>query len=311
MSSTKPVFVQYFEILLKTLCSSNPINGNVQWNTTYIPKTDQPSFSQIEDFRSIAVLNVQRKLSCSLILKHLEKHLIANNKFVNTSVHNGCMGKVAGSWEHMSKVWGALKESQCNKLNKANIWLGTANVYGSIPQTLIFFALERYGVHEHWISLIKAYYSGIYSKSFSSSAPSSWHQHFKGTFAGCTLSIILFLAVINVTIEYAILSKAPCFIYSGKVSLPLVRVFMDNMSLMSSSVAAANNLLSHCTTALTWASMSYRAHKPRSIVTIKGRSMNSTLFSMKNRLHLQTFLTLYNPFIPNLSNFLLVLLMVL
>ena len=112
MSSTRPVFVQYFEIVLKTLCSSNRINGDMQWNTTYIPKTDQPSFSQIEDFRSIAVLNVQEKLSCSLISKRLEKHIIANNKFINTSVHNGCMGKAAGSWEHMSKVWGALKESQ-------------------------------------------------------------------------------------------------------------------------------------------------------------------------------------------------------
>ena len=91
----------------------------------------------------------------------------------------------------------------------------------SIPYRFIFFALERYGVHEHWISLIKAYYSGIYSKSFSSSAPSSWHQHFKGIFAGCTLSIILFLAGINVIIVYVILSKAPPFLYSGKVSLPL------------------------------------------------------------------------------------------
>ena len=167
------------------------------------------------------------------------------------------MKKVSGCWEHMSMVWGALKEARCNKLNVANIWLDIANAYGSIPHRLIFFALERYSVHEHWISLIKAYYSGIYSKSFSSSAPSSWHQHFKGIFAGCTLSIILFLAGINVIIEYAILSKAPPFIYSGKVSLSLVKAFMDDMSLMSSSVPGA--------------SMSYRAHKSRSTVIIKGR----------------------------------------
>ena len=83
------------------------------------------------------------------------------------------MEKVPGCCENMSVVWGAFKEARCNKLNVANIWLDIANAYGSIPHRLIFFALERYGVHEHWISLIKAYYSGIYSKSFSSSAPSS------------------------------------------------------------------------------------------------------------------------------------------
>ena len=125
-------------------------------------------------------------------------------------------------------VWAALKEARCNKLNVTNIWLDIVDAYCTILHRLIFFALERYGVHEHLISLKKTYFSVIYCKYFSSSAPSSWHQYFKGVFAGCALSIILFLAGINVIIEYAILSKAPPFIYSGKVSLPLVRAFMDD-----------------------------------------------------------------------------------
>ena len=56
---------------------------------------------------------------------------------------------------------------------------------------------------------------------------------------------------------------------------------MGDMSLMSSSVARAKDLLSRCTTALTWAGMSYKAHKSHSIVIIKGRSMNLTPFSIK------------------------------
>ena len=48
---------------------------------------------------------------------------------------------------------------------------------------------------------IKIYHSGIYSCSFSQSPRSSWYQHFKRIFAGCTLSI-LFLAGINVVTEY-------------------------------------------------------------------------------------------------------------
>ena len=67
----------------------------------------------------------------SLISKRLEKHIIANNKFINTSVQKGCMGKVPGCLEHMSVVWGALKEARCNKLNVANIWFDIVNVYGS------------------------------------------------------------------------------------------------------------------------------------------------------------------------------------
>ena len=66
---------------------------------------------------------------------------------------------------------------------------------------------------------------------------------------------------------------------------PFLKGFMDDTRLMSSSVAAAKDLLSCYTTALTWAGMSYRGHKSRRIEIIKGRSMNSTPFSMKKTIN--------------------------
>ena len=101
-------------------------------------------------------------------------------------------------------VWSALKEARSTMSDLATIWLDIANAYGSIPHRLIFFALQRYGVPAGWIALIKNYYVGIYSKSFSEFAPSNWHQHLKGIFAGCTISIILFLAGINIILEYTV-----------------------------------------------------------------------------------------------------------
>ena len=168
------------------------------------------------------------------------------------------MEKVPGCWEHMSMFWGALKEAQCNKLNVANIWLDIANAYGSIPHKQIFFALERYGVHKHWMSLIKAYYSRIYSNFFSSSAPSSWHQHFKGIYR---LHIIHHLFLIWNQCHHRI-----CNIVKGILFHILQKSFPTfslsfhwwyELSLMSFSVAGAKDLLSRCTTALTWTSMSY------------------------------------------------------
>ena len=118
------------------------------------------------------------------------------------------MEKVPGCWEHMSMVWSALKDARSDKLDLATIWLDIANGYGSIPHRVIFFALERYGVPQHWISFIKNYYVGIYSKSFSDHGPSNWHKNMRGIFSGCTLSIILFLAGINIILEYTLLSSA-------------------------------------------------------------------------------------------------------
>ena len=75
----------------------------------YIPEIDQPSPSKVKDFMPIALLNVEGKLFFSLISKRLEKHVIVNNKFINTSVQKACMGNVPGCCENKSMVWGALK----------------------------------------------------------------------------------------------------------------------------------------------------------------------------------------------------------
>ena len=55
---------------------------------------------------------------------------------------------------------------------------------------------------------------------------------------------------------------------------------MDDLSLMTTKVSGAQTLLSRCITALTWAGLEFRADKSRSIVIVKGRSMNTTPFSV-------------------------------
>ena len=123
------------------------------------------------------------------------------------------------------------------------------------------------------------YYKGIYSKSFADSSPSGWHRQEREIFAGCTVSIILFLAGMNIILEYSIQTEASQFLSNG-VLLPLPRAFMDDLNLMSFSVQGAHTLLQRCTTALKWAGLEFRADKSRSIVIIKGRSMNTTSFSI-------------------------------
>ena len=83
----------------------------------------------------------------------------------------------------------------------------------------------------------------------------------------------------NIILEYSLQVKVPKFT-TNNTELPLLRAFMDDLSLMSSTVSGAQTLLSRCTTALTWAGLEFRAGKSCSIVIIKGRSMNSTPFSV-------------------------------
>ena len=67
---------------------------------------------------------------------------------------------------------------------------------------------------------------------------------------------------------------------TNNTTLPLLRSFMDDQSLMSAKLSEAQTLLSQYITALTWAGLEFRADKSRSIVIVKGRSMNATPFSV-------------------------------
>ena len=90
--------------------------------------------------------------------------------------------------------------------------------------------------------------------------------------------MILFLAGINVILQYSLHTNVPRFVINNN-PLPLVRAFMDDLNLLSSSVSSAKNIPSLCKKALKWASLDFWADKSRSIVKIERRSMNTTTFS--------------------------------
>ena len=111
-------------------------------------------------------------------------------------------------------------------------------IYGSIPHKLIILALHWYGVSPKWIHLIGKYCSGIFSKSFSQEPASSWHMHQCRIFTGCTLSIILFLAGMNILLEYSLVDTTPQF-HLNNILLPPMRAFVDDLNIMSSTICGA------------------------------------------------------------------------
>ena len=75
------------------------------------------------------------------------------------------------------------------------LWLDLANAYGSVPHKLIEFELRRYRVPEGWIKLILSYYNGLWSRTRGGEVFSDWFLYEIGIFAGCTISVILFLVI--------------------------------------------------------------------------------------------------------------------
>ena len=257
----------------------------IQWRIAsliFIPKVSNPSETNILDFRQIALMNVEAKLFWALIARRLYNFFVKDNAIVNTAVQKGSIEGMPGCWEHMSMVWQTLKDARLNKGTLSSIWLDIANAYGSVPHKLVFFSLNRYGIPEKWINLIKNYYKGLWSCSFSANSPSSWHQHQKGIFAGCTISVILFLVAINTIIEYATMNNPKTYTLSEGVSMSPMRAFMDDLSILSPSVTSAQTILDRTKTALDWARMQLNTKKSRSIVIKAGRTMNTNPFQVSD-----------------------------
>jgi len=82
--------------------------------------------------------------------------------------------------------------------------------------------------------------------------------------------IILFLSGINVVIEYVCNDK--------DYLVPLVKAFMDDLSLLSDSSEELQRLLDRCVNVLGWAGMSFRASKSRSMVIENGKCVKKSVF---------------------------------
>ena len=82
------------------------------------------------------------------------------------------------------------------------IWLDLANAFGSVPHSFIAFVLSRYQVPAEWINLIMVYYHGMWGRVSMSTHKSHWVKIECGIFAGCTVSVIVFLACFNIFLEY-------------------------------------------------------------------------------------------------------------
>ena len=97
------------------------------------------------------------------------------------------------------------------------------------------------------------------------------------------MSIILFLAAVNIIIEYVCVNHN----FEGTAALPM-KAFMDDLFLMSPSIPKSQELLNRCVTALSWANMSFCTAKSRSMVIKKGIVSRESSFTIEDEIQLHS-----------------------
>ena len=103
----------------------------------FLPKVDKPDKTNLADFRTISLMNVESKLFWSLVSNRLYNHLVTSNNIIDTSIQKGSIRKMAGCWEHTSMVWSGIKDARKRKKSMVVLWLDLANAYGSVPHAFL------------------------------------------------------------------------------------------------------------------------------------------------------------------------------
>lgn len=118
-----------------------------QWQravAVFIPK--EQNSKTIEQFRSIALLNVEGKIFFSVMARRMTSYLMENG-YIDTSCQKAGIPGFPGCVEHATMIWEQIQIAKREKKDLLVVWLDLANAYGSVPHNLIAFALDFFTSH--------------------------------------------------------------------------------------------------------------------------------------------------------------------
>ncbi|XP_069114421.1 uncharacterized protein [Argopecten irradians] len=240
------------------------------WNKAegcFIPKEDNSK--DISQFRTISLLNVEGKVMLAVLARRLTKYML-DNKYIDISVQKGGIPGVSGCLEHTSVLTQIIREARENKGNVAVLWLDLANAYGSIPHKLVEMTMEKYHVPEKFRILLKDYFDSFQMRFTVGDYTTAWQRLEVGIVTGCTISVILFAAAMNLIIKAVEkMSRGP-YLSAGSRQPP-TRAFMDDMTVTTKTVVEGRWTLRDLEEQITWARMRFKPAKSRSLVLKAGK----------------------------------------
>ena len=141
-----------------------------------------------------------------------------------------------------------------------------ANAYGTKPHQLIEFAPKHHHSPEHIRKITKNYYSDINMRFTTRDFTTSR----KGIVTGCTVSVIQFIAAMNLIITAGDReTRGPKT--KSNVRLPPQRGFMDDLTITTESHIQARWILTALEDVVSWARMAFKARKSRVLILRQGK----------------------------------------
>ena len=115
------------------------------------------------------------------------------------------------------------------------IWLDMTNAYGSVPHKLLKLAMEHFWFPKAVQELLMEYYDNFVMRFSTGSFTTGWQRLEVGIAAGCTISVILFVLVMEMIL------KSTCT--EGLVVKTPFKAFMDDITLLSKAETATRRVV--------------------------------------------------------------------
>ncbi|GFS07705.1 reverse transcriptase [Elysia marginata] len=252
-------------------------------------KTNFPAATAVEqweDLDSKIVLKLdsligdstlEHKLATSVMATRLTKYLTENG-YINTSVQKGGIPGVSGCLKHATMIWEAIQRAKSEKLNLDVVWLDLANAYGSVPHGMIQLALRMYHVPEDIQVMLDDYFSGFRMRFSTSDYTTNWINLEVGIAMGCTISPILIVMAMEVILKAAEGSAGPANL-GGGCSMPPLKAFMDDTTIICSKEEETRRMLALLDTLMAWCRMKFKPKKSRSLSIRNGKIEEAVTFT--------------------------------
>ena len=182
---------------------------------------------------------------------------------MNESVQKAGIPGIPGCIEHAFAIWESIQHAKKQKEDVAMVWLDLANAYGSVPHQMIHNAMDFFWIPEEVQRMLMAYYNNFKMRFTTSDYTTDWQSLEVGIAAGCTVSVILFVLVMEM-----MLKSTDC--QNTLVRTPL-RAFMDDITVKSKDENGMKEVLKQLEKLVEWSKMRFKAKKSRSVTYVKGK----------------------------------------
>ncbi len=242
----------------------------------YIPK--QQDAKTIEQFRSIAPLNVEGKMFFSVMARRMTNYITENN-YIDTSCQKAGIPGFPGCVELASMIWEQIQTTKREKKDLHVIWLDLANAYGSVPHLLIAYGLEFFYIPDNIRTMIMNYFQDMHMCFALKKVTTGWQQLEVEIAMGCSISPILFVAAFEVILIGARQVVGGVRLPAGQ-RLPPLRSYMDDITCLLRTAPCTSRLLKRLDELITWASMKFKPQQSRSLSLRKGERNDRVTFTI-------------------------------